>query len=132
MDSTYRGPRVGVLWRARGFLLGQPCSGVLRWLRSGGVRGSCALEAIALERCIPQDLEMQPASRRMAFVFMPFAAISPCIGRFSQEQQELRERDIDLPICKRRGRDMILCTCSCRAIAVVFLIQSWRSMALRM
>ncbi|VDO87115.1 unnamed protein product [Haemonchus placei] len=75
---------------------------------------------------------MHPASWRMAFVFMPFAAINPCIGRFSQEHQVLRERDIDLPVCKRRRRDAILSTCIFRAIAVVLLIQSWRSKASRM
>ncbi|XGW17752.1 hypothetical protein V3C99_002387 [Haemonchus contortus] len=132
MDSTYRGPWVGVAWRAGGFLLGQPFFGVPRRLNSSGVRGGCAPEAIALERCIPQGLEMQPAPWEMAFVFMPFAAISPCIGRFSQEQQVLRERDIDSLICKRRGQDTILLTCSFRSITVVLLTRSWRGIALRM
>ncbi|VDO63708.1 unnamed protein product [Haemonchus placei] len=67
---------------------------------------------------------MQPAPWMMPFVFMPFAAISPCIGRFSQEQQVLRERDIDFPICKGRGRDAIFPTCSFRAITVVLLTRS--------
>ncbi|VDO77979.1 unnamed protein product [Haemonchus placei] len=93
MDSTYRGPRVGVSWRARGFLLGQPFFGVPRWLNSSDVRGGCALEAIALGRCTSRGLEVQPAPWKMAFVLMPFAGISPCIGRFSQEQQVLWERE---------------------------------------